>query len=116
MHELPVMQEILAVVLKHAVRHQVEQVLAVHLQVGALSDLQEVWMQRYFDHLSQGSLAQGARLHIERKPAVFSCRDCGQETRTCFENQQELVCVSCGSNSLSLISGREYAVLNLEAV
>lgn len=116
MHELPVMQEVLAVVLKHASKNQVEQVLAVHIQVGALSDLEETWMQRYFDHLSQGSLAAGARLHIQRKPAVLLCLDCGQETRTYFRQQEDLLCVSCGSRSLRLLSGREYTVLNLEAI
>lgn len=110
------MQEILAVVLKHASRHQVEKVLAVQIQVGALSDLEESWMQRYFDRLSQGSLAQGARLHIERKPAVLFCQDCAQETRTYFKQQEDLICDYCGSRSLRLISGREYTVLNLEAV
>lgn len=116
MHELPVMQEVLAVVLKHASKNQVKQVLAVHVQVGALSDLEEVWMQRYFDYLSRDTLAAGGRLHVERMPAVLLCLDCGQETRTYFRQQEDLLCASCGSPGLRLISGREYTVLNLEAV
>lgn len=116
MHELPVMQQVLEIVLRHARKNQVQHVLAVHIEVGTLSDLQEVWMQRYFDQLSQNTLAAGARLCILRKPAVMSCRDCAQQFQADFQTGADLLCAHCGSRSLKLVSGREYTVLNLEAV
>jgi len=57
MHELPVMREVLRLVLKHAHKHRVEEVFAVQMRVGEMSDLEEEWMQRYFDHLAKGGPA-----------------------------------------------------------
>ncbi|SCY88738.1 hydrogenase/urease maturation nickel metallochaperone HypA, partial [Desulfoluna spongiiphila] len=44
MHELPVMNGILRVVMKHAALNRVTKVAAIQLQVGKLSDLEEKWM------------------------------------------------------------------------
>ena len=46
MHELPVINSILSVVLKHAAANQVKKVVAIHLQVGEMSDLEDAWMQQ----------------------------------------------------------------------
>ena len=60
MHELPVTKSIFQVVLKHAQKGGVKKVVTVNLEIGALSDLQGEWVQRYFDHLSLGSVVEGA--------------------------------------------------------
>ncbi|MBC2716407.1 MAG: hydrogenase maturation nickel metallochaperone HypA [Desulfobacteraceae bacterium] len=116
MHELPVINSILKVVLKHAVDNNVNKVIAVHLQVGELSDLEDKWMQQYFDHLAKGGIAEGARLKIERTPVVMKCSDCGDAYIADIKQDKALVCPECGSKKNSLISGREYFVKNLEAI
>ena len=116
MHELPVMREVLKVVLKHAARHRVEQVHAVWMRVGELSDLEEEWMQRYFDHLAQGSPAGGAVLKVERVPASMDCRACGHSFHPDLSSRERIVCPQCAASDCSLVSGREYTVVNLEVV
>ncbi|MCJ7747981.1 MAG: hydrogenase maturation nickel metallochaperone HypA, partial [Desulfobacterales bacterium] len=54
MHELPITESILNIVLKHAEMNSVRKVMAIHLKVGKLSDLEDDWIQRYFDYLSKG--------------------------------------------------------------
>jgi hydrogenase nickel incorporation protein HypA/HybF len=76
MHELAVTKSIFQIVLKHANRGQVNRVVSVNLEIGALSDLQNEWVQRYFDRLSRGSIAEGAVLKINRVPAVLHCSHC----------------------------------------
>ena len=72
MHELPITESILRVVLKHAETNKVRRVVTIHLQIGKLSDLEDEWIQRYFDYLSKGTLAEGAKLKIERmNPLIF---------------------------------------------
>ena len=115
MHELPVMQEVLRIVLDHAGKHQVEQVHAVRIRVGELSDLEEEWMQRYFDHLAKGSPAEGAVLKIERVPASMQCRVCGHTFHPDLQGREYIVCPKCGKPDCSLVAGREYTVVNLEA-
>ncbi len=116
MHELPVISSILKIVLKHANDHNVKQVVAVHLQVGELSDLEDKWMQQYFDHLSKGGIAEGARLVIERTPVVMKCTDCGHTYVADLKNNEKLKCPECASEKNTLISGREYFIKNLEAI
>jgi len=116
MHELPVINSILDVVLKHAHRHHVKKVIAVHLKVGELSDLEDKWMQHYFDYLSKGGVAEGARLVIERTPVVMRCEDCNMKYVVNIREDKELSCPKCGSTNHSMISGREYFIQNLEAI
>jgi hydrogenase nickel incorporation protein HypA/HybF len=116
MHELPVMEQVLKVVLKHAASNGVSRVLGVQIEVGVMSDLEEEWMQRYFDHLSRGSVAEGARLKVERVPARMTCAACGSTFNPDMTSQKRLVCPECESPNCRLISGQEYRVVNLEAV
>jgi len=115
MHELPVMQKVVEVVLRHAGKHRVERVAAVHLQVGELSDLQEEWMQRYFDRLSSGTVAEGARLKVERTQARLGCRSCGREYPWSAGAASQ-ACPACGAEGGELVSGREYTITSLEAI
>ncbi|MFP4258385.1 MAG: hydrogenase maturation nickel metallochaperone HypA [Desulfovermiculus sp.] len=115
MHELPVMQEVLGLVLKHAQKHRVEKVFAVQMRVGEMSDLEEEWMQRYFDHLAKGSLAEGAVLKVERVPAAMECLACGLRFCPDLGSRERIVCPGCAGTKCSLVSGREYTVVHLEA-
>jgi len=114
MHELSVMQGILEVVLRHAGKNGVTRVEAVNLQVGVLSHLREEWMQKYFHHLSRGTVVEAAVLRVERVPAVLCCRECGG--RFDWGGEGSPVCPACTSQRAALISGREYTVASLEAV
>ena len=76
MHELQVTERILDIVLKHASGHDVSRIVVIHLRVGELSDLEDEWLQRYFDYLSKDTLAENARLAIEKAPIVMRCESC----------------------------------------
>jgi hydrogenase nickel incorporation protein HypA/HybF len=71
MHELQVTQSILATVLVYARQNNVERVLRIHLTIGVLNDYQSEWIQRYFDYLSRGSLAEGAEIAVRLTGAGF---------------------------------------------
>lgn len=116
MHELPVINSILKVVLKHAVDNNVNKVVAVHLQVGELSDLEDQWMQQYFDYLAKGGIAEGAKLKIERTPVVMKCTGCGHSFVANIKQDKTLACPECGSEKNTMVSGREYFIKNLEAI
>jgi hydrogenase nickel incorporation protein HypA/HybF len=116
MHELPVMKSILDIVLEQARIHNVRSVRAVHLEVGRLSDLEEEWMQRYFDYLSKDTIAREAKIKIRWNPIVFRCEDCEKSFDVERENLRDLACPFCGRKSLLLVSGREYRIKNLEVV
>ncbi len=115
MHELPVTESILKIVLKHAQASGVRKVRTIRLKVGKLSDLEDEWIQRYFDYLSKGSVAEGARLEIERTPIVMQCNACLESYRVEAAEIGDLPCPACGGKGGTLLSGREYTVKEMEA-
>ena len=114
MHELPITESILKIVLKHAEMNNVRKVMAIHLQVGKLSDLEDDWIQRYFDYLSRGTLAEGAKLKIERTPVVMQCNACSTSYEVEMATMGDLVCPACGEKGSTLVSGREYTIKEME--
>ncbi|VFQ43726.1 hydrogenase maturation nickel metallochaperone HypA [Desulfoluna butyratoxydans] len=115
MHELPVMNSILRVVMKHAALNRVTKVAAIELKVGKLSDLEEKWMQHYFDFLTKGTLAEGAKLEIEWGDVVMRCSGCAREFSTEPAHDTFGVCPHCGNKGGEILSGKEYYVKNMVA-
>jgi len=116
MHELPITEGILKIVLKHAARNTVRKVATIRLQVGRLSDLQDDWIQRYFDYLSKGTVAEGARLEIERTPIVLECGACGTSYEVEPDAMGEALCPACGGKDRTLLAGRSYYIKEMEVL
>ena len=114
MHELPITKSIFRIALKHAQASNVNRVVAVNLEIGSLSDLQTEWVQRYFDRLSYGTVVEGAELKVNRVPAVFRCNCCQRSFEINSLLEEELACRQCYSRDVTLVSGREYRVKNME--
>jgi hydrogenase nickel incorporation protein HypA/HybF len=114
MHELPITESILKIVLKHAEKNHVGKVMSISLRVGKLSDLEDDWIQRYFDYLSKGTLAEGAKLKIERTPIMLQCNACSTSYEVEMANIGDAVCPDCGEKDSKLISGREYYIKDME--
>ena len=113
MHELAVTQSILEISLEYAQKNQANQIVAIHLQVGEVTDFDDEWIQRYFDFVSKGTIAEGAKLRLTRIPAKLQCRACSSVfplDRSTWNSQ----CPSCQSKDTELISGRDFRVESLE--
>jgi len=116
MHELAVTEGMLKVVLRHAEMNKAKQVVGITLQIGEMSDIVDEWLQRYFDYLSRGTIAEGAEIIIERSPAIFRCGDCGEEYIVDIKAGGKFSCPECGTNNVDLVSGREFQVKELKVV
>ena len=116
MHELPVVQRLFDICMKHATANNVKKIISVNLKVGEVSDLQDEWIQRYFDYLSKGSLLEGARLTIERVPLVVRCKACSESFRINIRERRKVECPKCQATEFAYVSGREYSVESLEVV
>lgn len=114
MHELPVIESILKIVLAHAQKNDVRRVTAIRLRVGKLSDLEDAWMQRYFDYVAKDTVAEGAKLEIERTPIRMQCNACNV-SYDLEDMTADIVCPQCGKKDSRLISGREYYIKDMEA-
>jgi len=115
MHELPVTESILKIVLKHAQANDVRKVRTIRLKVGKLSDLEDEWIQRYFDYLSKGTVSEGARLEIERTPIIMQCNACSESYQVEAAEMGLVICPACGGKGGTLLSGRDYYIKDMEA-
>ena len=111
MHEMAIAQSLLDIVLEESLKHRLEQVKTIRLQVGALAAVVPESLAFCFDMLCKDTIAAGAVLEIETVPVIARCHECN----TTFEVEDHVfVCPQCGEPTLSLISGRELSLVNIE--
>lgn len=108
MHELSIMQGVVEVCEQHCGGRPV---LAVTLEIGALSGVVPDALEFCFEVATKGTLLEGARLAIDRIAATGFCSDCNvvSEIDSYFDS-----CPSCGALALSLRTGEEMRVKDLE--
>ncbi len=120
MHELGVTQSMLDLVLEHAEGHPVT---AINLKLGEMASVVAESVELYFEYLSKGSPAEGARLNWETVPMEMTCRVCGETAdlqEWAGERPQLIVAGAlergcrCGSHDLRVTNGTGFAVASLE--
>jgi hydrogenase nickel incorporation protein HypA/HybF len=110
-HELPVTEQILKVVLDHARKAEAHRVVHVNLVIGDLTTFVDESIQFYFDFLSRGTEAEGAALHIRRIPARVRCHACGGEFAP---DGVDWRCPHCGGLGGEVLAGRESYIESIE--
>ncbi len=116
MHELPVTEKILDIVISHAEKNQVTKIVGINLIVGELSDLEDEWIQHYFSYLAKDTVAAEARLKIERVPVVMKCSKCDATFEVDVKAMKEIECPECSEKKCSIISGKEYYIKDMEVL
>lgn len=111
MHELPITESILEIILRHAERAGATRVTQIDLVIGDLSSIVDDSIQFYFDILSKDTIAQDARLVFNRMSAQLRCRDC---QTTFAPDGHDYLCPECGSGRVQVIGGREFQVESIE--
>lgn len=111
MHELPVTRSILKIVLEHAERANAVEVTDIHLSIGDFSSMLDESIQFYWGIISEGSIAEHATLHFHRIPAVLYCHQCETEFTP---GPGELLCPTCHSPRVKVVSGDDFRVDSIE--
>lgn len=115
MHELPVIKNVLQIAINHANEEHAQQIRKIDLVVGELHDLIPELVDKYFHYLSQGTIAENARLNIQVMPVFFRCNQCRQHFVIHFREGERVDCCSnCGSEDLTLIGGNELSIDAIE--
>ena len=116
MHELAVTEKILDIVVKHAQMNRVNKIRSITLKIGEMSDIENEWIQHYFDYLSKNTVADGAVLKIEKTPIVLRCNKCQRNIEIGKNELGDTICPECsGKKDFSIVSGREYFIKEMEA-
>jgi hydrogenase nickel incorporation protein HypA/HybF len=114
MHELAVTKSILKLALDAADQNGGSEILSIRLAIGEMRNLEEEWIQRYFNYISRGTKAEKAVIKVRRIPVVFLCKECGSQFKANLKEDRKILCSHCGSFEYDLINGRELIVEQLE--
>ncbi len=115
MHELSIMNDVLATALRVAKEHGGTKVTKVTLRVGVMSGIVPYFCDSMFATIAKGTIAEGCEMIVEEEPAVFKCLDCGELT-TYPAPGPEYKCHVCQSGNLRLISGYKSQIVNIGIV
>jgi hydrogenase nickel incorporation protein HypA/HybF len=107
MHELSIAQSIVDAVCERAGDRPVRSVM---IRVGALTAVVPEAMRFCFELAVAGTVADGARLDIERRPGTVHCRRCGDDA---VIDDLILLC-PCGSADVAVTAGRELQIVSME--
>lgn len=108
MHELSITQGVVDICRSTA---DGRRVISVTLLIGELSGVVPEAVEFCFELCARETPLEGARLIIEQVPARGRCRDCSAEFRL---RAYYSSCPCCGGHNLSVLSGEELRVKEME--
>lgn len=111
MHELSVVESMVSVVLRHALKNKAEKVNKINLVLGEVSTVMEYPVRFYFDLVAKDTVAEDAELVFKRTPLMARCGDCGEQFKVV---EFDFTCPECGGTDTEVISGREFQVESIE--
>lgn len=111
MHELAITEGIIEAAVPEAIKHGAKRILEIRLRIGELSGVLPECIQYYFDIASRGTIAENAKLVVEKVPVSIRCLDCGYEGPI---DRRKIRCNQCDSINFKLTGGKEYYVESLE--
>lgn len=110
MHEMSLAEGILQFVEDTAAQQGFKRVTEVRLEIGALSGVEVEALSFCMDVVLKGSVAEGARVELERLPGQGYCLGCGEmvEIQALYD-----ACPKCGSYQVQVTGGTEMRVKDL---
>ena len=112
MHEMSIAQSVLDIIVQESQSHNVERVLSVALKVGELSAVETESLRFCFELVTKDTVAEGARLDIERVEVTCRCLECGAHFSV---EELTFSCPACESSRIEMLTGRELSVESFEA-
>ena len=111
MHELSIMSYMLEVVEEQAREVGASKVLAINLVMGERSSVIDDSLLFYFDMLTPGTVAEGARINIRRTSMRFHCNTCNDDYSPAGA---DFCCPHCGTVGQVTDDGSELLIESIE--
>ncbi len=113
MHETSIVMGLLKSLSELAEREKAKKITKVRIKIGKLSGIVVDSFQFAFDALKgEFKKIKDAELIIEEIPVRYRCNDCGNEFE--IDSVYFPECPKCDSLNLSLVSGEELEVIDVE--
>lgn len=111
MHEYPVTKRIIEIAEEYAVKNDAKSIERINLVVGDYCGYVASSIELYFDIIAEGSLAEHAKLNIERVVPKLKCNSCG----CLFEREPFFFqCPKCGGEGSPTEIGKEFYIKSIE--
>lgn len=112
MHEIAIIEGILATIKRQKEKHNFTKVISIELVCGKYNCASSENLKFSFETAVKDTYLQGSQLSINRLPEKFSCLDCHQEFNK--EKDDDFVCPSCRSNNIMPLLNNEIYLNKLE--
>lgn len=115
MHELSIVQSLLAVIEEEMTKHGKETLVSVKVKHGRLAAVVPEALDMAFTVLTADTRLAGAKLEMEEIPVTLRCRACGHEFTPEAATVPLAPCPACGEElGHTVLSGRELYIDYLE--
>ena len=111
MHELSVTQGLLKICLEEGKKHNIKKIKDINIKVGELTDLVPNCISYYFNIISKDTIAENAKINIDRIEVEIKCNVCGYFGKL---GKNNYLCPSCKGNKYEIIKGREFYLDTME--
>ncbi len=111
MHEMALAEGVLQIVQDTVRAQDCRRVKTVWLDIGELSHVAPEAMLFCFDAVTRGSVAEGAKLQIDRVPGRGWCHTCAAEVAMA---SLSAACPQCGGYQLQVTGGEDMRVREME--
>lgn len=111
MHELGLMTGVMTAVTQAAEDAHAERVTDITLSVGEMTEAIVDALEFAFEALSEGTICEGAQLHINMVAPRSRCHECGAEYT---HDRFHMTCPECSSPFTELIAGKEMQIDSIE--
>ncbi len=124
MHELSLAVSIIETVLKAAKEYDANKVLEINLEIGDFTVVGEDRLRFALEIASKDTIAEEAKINIERTPGRIRCKKCGYEGESSPPTEDDplqhlimssLKCPQCGDTHTEIIGGRQMGVVDIVA-
>lgn len=112
MHETVIASSLLKIVTEEVTRQGENlRVDEIHLKVGLLSCLEPQTVAGCFEILAENTIAQNAKMFIERIPLEGFCHDC---KKTISINKRHFTCPLCQNTNVDWQGGNEMQITSIK--
>lgn len=113
MHEMSLCRNLLDKALILAREYNARSIKSINVTIGPLCTIDALHLQETFTQASAGTMADNARLVIDKVPMTIRCLDCLSESQVIHDL---MTCHHCGSQHTQLINGTDVMLHDIEII
>ncbi len=104
MHEMSLASSLITQLEQIAIEQNAVRIVEIDLVCGEMQQVVPEAMVLAFEAVAEGTVAEGARLHLSEQRLAAVCRSCGQRYKPEIDN---FLCPHCAHADAEIVAGRD---------